>query len=1581
MIVRSRISNLKKELFYGIIIMKKTTYSLGLKSISLILSGLLVIQSTAPAFAEVPVNNFEGSISVDMGSYENNDLDAKLGDVYSREANSENEFEKAFKREIQRQISAITPLAKEMSAYRETGKSRYKNNYIAYAGLAGANTIKQLTYQLKEFMGSMFIEPQVLPFEDFEKEYNEYIKKEAEEYVKANKSSLSFQTKDALGNYMMKQINVDMMISALKKELPAKTLYKDYVANANKEIKWFKENKKTINEGYYKVLREYVKAFGPENISFEAAKLLGNLKLNGNPVILPSEKTSVYNYVVSRLNNEDLKSVFDISLFSSSSTKDAKIKVAGQKLQDLADLMIIGAYMAPSDNSDYADAVVNLINKSFDTIAFPHILNAGFGSLLALKRYDKLDEILDKYTGIENREDKTSFGRILEDISFESLADSLSMTNKFLRGKASQAAQYQNKYAFRNAFEDIARTLAADNSADSLNLLKKYGVDKGNSAIPPFLVGALETKKSGADASHVKYFKDNSLSPAAILAFRIANSTMDDLTSTQEFDLDVSLINAYPEIASKAEESKGVINNEDKKAFKEKNYKGTQRWHRAGVASDIGFMVWATFDIANLAMKAASFSKAMYISIKVLNIANPAARSAAIMKNLPSVNKYIKARNSLRAFSGKIKGSMAGVVLSQRSLYTAEALPKIAGAGAENTATAKALGAVTLNAAGDGLKLDKAAAYVATAGETGRVTEITKLEKTLDIANNTAKEKYLNRSFFNKYKNYSSYLSEATQDAFRSQGYTGYSLEAGLDFGYSLKGSTALKAPTLNVAKGTEGGINWVARPLSAAAPKVGAVELSYRASAGSEVIPLPVNVSFVDKIPGIKVNKVSRVLLTGNDDNKMILSVLHGEKIMDPAFFKIGINNDTFANLAKMSLISSKPLNVKFMARGPKWSDKVVQFGREIFAKKEDLFSGTGSVFVRDAAGNLKSSSIKLLTPKEYDGVKVVVENANRISVVGRNSLGEFTHFKTTTPYMFALPKGELPKFIEYTKGASFQNPLEISLAGGRNKIKSLFFIQFLSLSAASTGLVGPLRDSYGDDMSEFTASLIAVGLPYASSFLSPVWAPFVKRIGSANMMKVSLGLAAGSLLVPTITGFNGKNDISKYNDHKPSYTPLIASATLIGLSSSITRASFNPLMDAIGGGGGQFKSFMFKNLSGYAMLVPPLAFSIKDLRSPEYRTNNDGSLMLDEKGERILKPHKDAFTYNPVLLGVTGYVFLKFQTARIPTSIGLVKDYKISSPKFLLQETGKAYKTVVRREVLPYTLAATGALGVEASMFNKYGNAESKEYADQGLNYLNEHYSLFKSLEPLKPSFKPLIAMAFISLPQMGVRAGSKKILKAFGGDNPLGYKRLTTASLLTAGAGVGLLSFEDPSNNPGLFYLGAGLVGVGFANTTTGFKMLGQTRLKELGLGKDVWTEWNVGYPAVHLGMALVPMLHNKVADMDREKDPSISKNESLQQNIWIPALALGASGYFYSKGIGALKTGQLSKFMAPLGHSAAVAFPIGRGLHYMDNNTFKYEPVLETPTLQAPKFDFSGNTLNGNTNTVSLGSTCPLNEEEK
>ena len=1560
-------------------IMNKHIYNLGIKSVSLILSGVLIFQSGAPAFA-----NSAAAASVSSSA----EVDAALDRAYLDNTSSASQYESVLRRNIQNQKNIIKPLADKIASLRRSASSKYPSNAMqanTYVNLKGVNAVGKLTYELKSFLAGFYAKRSVMPLNEFKKAYNKHIADEAEAYSKEN------------NNYPVEELK-----TLLKEQFPLKTMYAEYKRIAQKELAWYEANKAKVDEAGYQVLREYVKAYGV-NMDFEAVSLLVNLKLNGKPVVTDAEKQNIHNYAVSRIKNLNLDAVFDVSLLSSSKTKDQKSKTAARVLQDNIHLIMIGAYTAPGYPADYVNAVIGLVKRSGDTAAFPHFLQAGVGSLLGIKQYKAVDNILAHFTAVEGKGDSA-----WEMLSGEYAVNAINNTQgQYLRGKASRSAQYpsESSVTYYNAFTDVARLLGQEGSARSVALLKKYGIDNAN-PIMPFLAGSLVTGKVSPEET--KASKESGLTPAAFLALKLVNMNMADLSAPQEASLDTALLNKFPSIKAKLGEY-AVIGEKNIQAKRSRRVT-LGYFTRFGTAVDIAFMVWATFDILKLARNAYSLGRATFTVVSLSRISNPAVRSSKIIANASKIKPYVAARVALRSFSGRMKGAMAGVVLGQRHLYTAEALPAIKGAGAANTTTARILGTVSYDASKGGLVVDRAAALAATAGEPGRVSEIVNVERTLAAASENARTSFLNRGFFNKYRSYGSYLSSSVQDAFRTGKYTGYSLEAGLNFGYDLKNFKFLAPEGGAAAAGSS--FTWLARPLSASASAEGAVGLFTRGAAGvAEAEPLPVDVNLVGTrfwpwskkhISGTRVADIDNVLITGGDASSYRLSFGSntGGVVADPSFFKISLDNGSFADLARLTVGKSDPLTLKFMAEPQGAWAKFRTWGRNFFSSKDKMFSGTGSVWVKDAAsGRNMQTPIRLITSSEFDGVKVLVNEDGTLSLLARRN-GGFTPFGN--PYSFAIPKGQLGTFTNYARLGNFNNPLGITVAASRDKVNTLYWLQVLSLSAASTGLIGPLRQNY-PEMTNTQETLITVALPYIPSFLSPFWAPFVKRFGSANMMKASLGLSAGSLAISTLTGFNGLNDANIYNPNKPSLTPLLLSASFIGLASSLTRASFNPLMKEMGGGGGLLKGMMYKNAGSFLMILPPLGFQLWDHWSPRYYTSDgtingtplkyygqdvyvdsklklkSGQDILAEDGSPLLHKHTDFSISNTVLLGLTGYIFYKFHTARFSRDIGAVRGYEISqsvkpitwfgSGKVatgfnnyfyrptvgVLGETVRSGKVMFRKEVLPLTMAGFGALGVEAAMFNKYSQSEANAYLR------NEDSPVYIGSE----TWRPVIATLALALPQFGVRYYSKPLISALGGENPATYRKIIGLSLGSAAMGTGLMAVE---NDPYSFYLGAALIGAGFANTTNGILMTGEYNLMRAGAGKGVLTDWKVAYPAVHIGMSVVPLAHNYFADKEVEKDPdNISKTQALQDNIWIPASVLFGTGLLYGKGSGVLKSGQLGRYFAPFKHGAALTIPYFRANDWLNRNDGP--SFLKVPSF-TPSFDFSAPYSNG-----AAGTTVP------
>lgn len=1289
---------------------------------------------------------------------------------------------------------------------------------------------------------------------------------------------------------------------------------------------------------------------------------IGYILLDTVPLFIPM------NYNGEDLLNEEEKSVI-FSLALNQLKKPVSLET--QNINAYISAMTVIANISTPGDGGGAAVKEAVYSSEENPLFFSHILITAVSALLASKDYISIGDILRYFTNKEKvmeTPDLLSIAAWVENIQM--------MNGKYLNG-ASSIAQYElEDGTVSNAFTDIALMLAEEGSRESLDLLKTYGVDQCAmtldfnfkdtfsprcGGIKPFVAGALISGKAGAEnyrgplreirageqqftssgsvitvsadqaarnsaaiSSNIKRFKDNAaasgLSANAYIAVNLINEGLGDITVKQEAFIDSALLKRYRNEIKNNMLGKYAVVDDARRASKESSLNFYKYAKIGGNVLDIGILVWCAWDLAKLGKGAYSLGRGAYSAFKLSRIGAPAQRMAYITRHLPHLKKYASAGSSMTKFMTRVKNGMEPIVLSQRALYTSAPLPKIAGAGLESTTVAKTLAAATFDAAKGGYAINAAEAYRASAGNPGRVTDILNTRKALDAAAASAQERYAARGFLDKYRSYRGYLSSSTKEAFTAAGLDSYSLGAGIDFANTMNFSRWFKPASLQ--GGATGGVEYLARPLGTSASP-GYLELYHRSSVGAPAEPLPVNITIESKIPTIQSNKVTNVLLTGQDEIR--LSMASERKLIDPSYFKIGIDDASFMDLARMSREGSTPLNIKFMGEPSGLWGRTSNWFSNAFLGKKGLFPGTGSVLVEEG-GFLRPTSIKLSTPKRFDGMQMVVRENNTLSLLGRNSAGVMTDL--SVPYTLALPKGQLNNFVKYASQGSFNNPFNLSLTGAKNKLNTLFAVQFLSLSAASTSLVGPLRQNY-PDISNTDVALISIVLPYASSFLSPFWAPFVKRYGSANMVKASLGLAGASLTIPMLSGFNGFGDVNAMNPNKPSITPLLISGTLIGLSSSITRASFNPLMDKMGGGVGLLKGMAFKNLSSFAMLAPTLGASLWDMASPRYYTDADGNYLLNDKGDKILHSHTDFSLYNPFLLAITAGVFYKFQTARMPTHIGKVEGYTMSSfAKGLggrgafasgfnsiyrpvagtLAETWNATKVLGHKAVWPVALASTAALGVESSLLYNYSQAESNKYTG--------HY-----IE--NAAVKPVVATLALTIPPFLTRLKSKPILKLFGGDgNPETYKRLIGASLISAGAGTALLATED---NMTTFIPGMALVGIGFSNTTNGLLKIGEYNLKAAKATQSMITGYKVAYPGVHIGMAIFPKLYSGAADAELQSDPSLSKNEALQNNIWIPALTLGGSALFYAKGANLLNFNR--SFRIPTGLAGITRFTLG------------------------------------------------------
>lgn len=557
--------------------------------------------------------------------------------------------------------------------------------------------------------------------------------------------------------------------------------------------------------------------------------------------------------------------------------------------------------------------------------------------------------------------------------------------------------------------------------------------------------------------------------------------------------------------------------------------------------------------------------------------------------------------------------------------------------------------------------------------------------------------------------------------------------------------------------------------------------------------------------------------------------------------------------------------------------------------ASKETQFTEELSVVLKNGSNELPLNGISISANQNLKGFKFAITHKDETMLItpeGKVFKGDFS---------VTLPKEQLGKFTEIASKANLLDKnIAISLSGSKNKINTLFVLSGLSLSAASTSLIKPLSDIYAnnnipegerDPWIGLKLGAISVALPYLPSLISPVISPFVRRYGMVNVLKSSLGIASGALVIPIAYGFNGSNSISYKNRENFSLAPLAVSAFLIGVSTALTRSTLSPLTDAIGGGGNTLKTMAFKNLSSFIMITPP-ALVTGGVMS--YR-----AAFKDASENDFSKKIVDFSVSYPILLAATMGTGLLLHKTKISTKIGKADGPKIPFKDFrkgLKGDVIESFKTIKNPIVGKTVLASTLIVGSEAALVNSYSMGEVNRYSDivvpknEGENVL------------LGDARKLASVGIFVAAPFV-FRLSSKKVINALGGgENPLAYKRLLVGSLGTAGLGSAVLYSQD---NLPMFLTGMALTSVGFASTTNGFFKLSKIMLKDAKMSKSFITNFEVLYPGVHIGMAAVPALTNLGSDVILKNNMAENRAESNQKSLVVPILGIAAGTFAGSK----------------------------------------------------------------------------------
>lgn len=609
--------------------MKKQISSLFVKTMAVLLSFIILFECNAYAFSGFGANLSGQNFSFDGAFLEENlsdtaALDERLSQLYMQ-GEEENSYEAALEREVQAEILKVKK-SKDIAKLRElikNGKSKYGILSPSYVRVSGSKQLNIVESDLLSFIASYLYTPVVMPLKDFEKFYKEAVKQAADEYAALNpvEDTVPYRSSE------------ELIVAEIKNSYPLKAAYDSYKQEAAKEIAWRNNNKVKIEEAMYKVVRQYLSAVAPENLSSQTLHLLLNVKFAGKELISTAERKNIYDYAVTRLEKQKLN-LLKLGVFSGK--KDTK--VAAGLLKDIIETIIVGSFVAKNDGGRYAKAVENIVYRSYEGIGFSHILTGGFSALLGVKEYSALRRILTKY----NKEELegADFGDYFDLTFYSHKVENIK--GKFL-GKVSKNTQYATDYIYGNVFGDIAELLAEDGSAESLKILKEFSTDKGfKKSIKPFYAAALISGKSGAQSAE-----------AAKAALALTNISFGDIEAIQEYDLDRALIAAYPGIKDSL--GNGAISNKSRMESKQAQLKRFDYFHRAAEAGNIFLLIWGTVGLVKLGGKAISLTTSTYTAVKAGRIATGAKRLAYIKANYAKMGKYISARNSLARMKWRIK--------------------------------------------------------------------------------------------------------------------------------------------------------------------------------------------------------------------------------------------------------------------------------------------------------------------------------------------------------------------------------------------------------------------------------------------------------------------------------------------------------------------------------------------------------------------------------------------------------------------------------------------------------------------------------------------------------------------------------------------------------------------------------------------------------------------------------------------------------------------------------------------------------------------------------------------------------------
>lgn len=1252
-----------------------------------------------------------------------------------------------------------------------------------------------------------------------------------------------------------------------------------------------------------------------------------------------------------------------------------------------------------------------------DTAASIPVLTSVISGLLVMKNYNLVREILRKHT---DEEHGFSWSHVWDNLNFMAIPIALANTRGKYLGHVSDKGEYWDEAQYNNIYSDIALILAEDGSQEALSILREFGVNKclvertsgvkketlskysiSCGGIKPFLVGALLSGKSGANQytkpmpslQPREYFGadgkiystpyarqvapiENAISAyydlaregfngdaEAMIAFHIMSEGMGDLNVQAEYSLDTTLYNAFKDrIPEKFLGSKYIIIDEARKSKKENRKITEAAFVGVGMAADIWFTVYCLKDLALLGGKIFFFGKNLFNVLRVAKLALGIRSIPALAKLAARYTKtvfmrqkiVVKASNmakKLKRVPQEYKNAVRVNTLSNAAKYTNAvhdymefSLSMVPLRGDVTRGLARAVRKISY---------DENLGFVLGKGTRAPRQVMATVNDIFDVATVNAKSKYRVSRLFKKGTSFSDlFLEEARALVNASPLHNGDKQFLTKFFQSADFELTLGKADAHIASLGRRGSAvrNFAENPLTLPG-FLGEVENQKGKRIGVDFVIGEKMPAFADNLP-----QYASIV---DEKGRLVLKFFKGEnEALDLSAFKLSFGTtESFTDFARASagLGEAGKIELKFIPKEANtfWTRNF----RNVFASnKEKLFGGTGTVTLLKEGKQIETG-ITLKTYKKYDGLKVFINE----DLGGAISVFKGTEqLPVTTTGAFYLPKYQIKNFLNFANVRGAEAPWKINLLGGKNKVNALYLQSMVSLSVASTGLVGPLSRNYPDmDMKELT--FISLIFPYLLSAATPFVSPLVKKFGAIKMLKTSMYLSLLSLALPIAAGFNGFGGIQADNPFsKPSPSLLYPSALLIGLATTLTRGSYSPLIQAIGGGSGTLKAVAFKSISSFMLILPPLLGAGLDKIHAQYFKNPDGSLYLDENGQPVKKHWFDfSFSY-PVMLAVAGAALYKVQKAHFNHKIGRSPN-AFTSARGFFQDVGASYGLLFKKDLLPLTISSALLAGAESSLLYTYSNSMANEYVRNKVH---------------TEELVPVIALIGLNAPAFITRMNSKPILRAVGGDNVVGYRNMLTVSLVSAGVGSYLLATQD---DPLSFSIGLALTSVGFSQITSSILRYGHSKLEtEFGKFNPTVTSWDVSYPTVYIGMSAVPYLYGYMNDKnieglktDNKADMVSLKNTSWQEVIGIPIAALALGGglsYYGMRPKTALRTINGGGLIGPLGLAAeshnhgfttlALPKPMYNQQPYKVK-TFEphleYKPELMVPALQVtPNF---------------------------